>query len=149
METVDAFENHLEKLSYKDWEKLFELIPQIESCEKFITGGGIVEDEDDPDSFIITPIIVTKIVLDFERIMDELELVIPFNWPSWDIGREIVKTGVYNNLDSITLLKLLTAFIRNNRFCDGALAARFEDKSIEKILIELKKNIDLAQSKTK
>jgi len=40
------------------------------------------------------------------------------------------------------LLKILTAFIRNNRFCDGALAARFEDGTIEKILKELKKNIE-------
>ena len=69
-------------------------------------------------------------------------LVIPFNWSKWDKGREIVNNGIYKNLDTITLLKILTAFIRNNRFCDGALAERFKDRSIETILNEIKNNIE-------
>ncbi len=133
---------HLEKLSENDWGKLFALIPIIESSENFIESGGFIEDKDDPDNFMITPIIETKVVLDFESIMYELDLVIPFNWSKWDKGRDIVNKGEYSNLDTTTLLKILTAFIRNNRFCDGALVAKFEDRTIEKILKELKANIE-------
>jgi len=139
---IETISTHLKKLSENDWEKLFALIPQIESSKDFIESGGIIEGKKDPESFIITPIIETKVVLDFESIMYELGLVIPFNWSIWDEGREIVEKGNYSNLDTITLLKILTSFIRNNRFCDGALAARFEDRAIEKVLKEIKKNIE-------
>jgi hypothetical protein len=74
--------------------------------------------------------------------MQELDLIIHFDWPFWDEGREIVKKGNYSNLDTETLLKILTAFIRNNHFCEGALAERFEDRTIEIILKELKKNVE-------
>jgi len=75
---------HIGKLSKNDWGKLFALIPIIESTENFIKSGGIIEDKEDPESFTITPIIETKVVLDFESIMYELELVIPFDWSKWD-----------------------------------------------------------------
>ncbi len=142
MKEIEDISVHIEKLSKNDWGKLFALIPKIESTENFIKNGGFIEDKENPESFKITPIIETKVVLDFESIMYELELVIPFNWSKWDKGRDIVSNGKYCNLETITLLKILTAFIRNNRFCDGALATRFEDRTIEKILKELKKNIE-------
>ncbi len=132
----------IEKQSKDDWDKLFSLIPEIESSDRFIESGGIIEDKNDPDSFMITPVIETKVVLDFEKIMYDLNLVIPFNWSKWEQGRKIASKGIFINLSTVTLLKLLTAFIRNNRFCDGALASRFEDGTIEIILKELKKNIE-------
>ncbi|MEA3496235.1 MAG: DUF6508 domain-containing protein [Bacteroidota bacterium] len=142
MTELEEFEKQIYKLTLNDWKELFVLIPVIESSKEFIRSGGIIEDENDPDNFKITPIIESKIVLDFEKIMYKLKLVIPFNWTEWDEGREIVNKGNYTNLDTITLLKILTAFIRNNRFCDGALAGRFKDRSIEIILNEIKKNIE-------
>lgn len=139
---IENISAHIKKLSKEDWGKLFALIPQIESTDDFIINGGILEDENDDDSFKIVPVIEAKVVLDFEEVMYDLDLVIPFNWSKWEEGRKIVNSGDYINLDTVALLKVLTAFIRNNRFCDGALASRFEDGTIEKILRELKKNID-------
>ena len=142
MISLENISAHIEKLSINDWAKLFALIPVIESTEKFVKSGGVIKDKENPDSYKITPIIADKVVLDFERIMYELGLVISFYWSKWDKGKNIVKKGEYSNLETITLLKILTAFIRNNRFCDGALAAMFEDGTIETILKELKKNIE-------
>ncbi len=148
MET-ESISTHIEKLSKNDWEKLFALIPIIESTKDFVIEGGLIEDDNDPDSFTITPIKEAKVVFDFERIMYDLDLVIDFNWPAWDEGRAIVEKGKYSNLDTITLLKILTAFIRNNRFCDGALAERFEDRTIEKILRRIEDNIKNKPDKNK
>ena len=134
-------EQHLKTIPKDDWAKLFDLFPIIEKTEAFSTGGDLVEDENDPDNCFITPINEAKIVFDFIKIMEELDLIFGFDWSSWDYGSNIVEKGEYSNLDSVTLLKILNAFIRNNRFCEGALAGRFEDKSIETILKELKKNI--------
>lgn len=134
---------HIEKISNKDWEKLFALIPIIESTKEFSTGGELIEDKNDPDSFIITPEFAIQIVDDFLNIMTELDLIIPFAWSRWDYGKTIFEKEEYNNLDTITLLKLLTAFIRADHFSYGAgLASKFEDRTIEKILNEIKKNID-------
>ncbi len=139
---IENISSHLKTLPENDWEKLFVLIPQIELIKEFSKGGEIIEDTNDPDSYTITPEFDDPIVFLFCDIMEELDLIIPFAWSTWDEGREIVGKGNYSNLDTITLLKILTSFIRNNRFCDGALAARFEDRSIEKILREIKKNIE-------
>ena len=132
----------VENISKKNWDKLFKLIPEIEKTKGFIQSGGIVEDPNNPDGFMVTPIIEKKIVWDLERTLDELNLLIAFDWPNWDEGRKIASNQDFENKDTVTLLKLISAFIRNNRFCDGALAEKFEDKSIEKILKQIKKNIE-------
>ncbi len=81
--------------------------------------------------------------------MRELDLIIPFNWSHWDYGKEIFEKGDYTNLDTITLLKLLTAFIRADHFSYGAgLASRFKDRTIEKILKEIKKNTESVLNST-
>ena len=133
---------HIEKISKKDWEKLFRLIPIIESTKVFSTGAELIEDKNDPDNFRITPEFAIQIVDDFLDIMEELDLIIPFTWSRWEYGKAIFKKNEYDNLDTITLLKLLTSFIRADHFSYGAgLASRFEDRSVEKILKEIKKNI--------
>ena len=134
---------HIENLSKEEWSKLFALIPIIESTKEFSTGADLIEDKNDPDSFEITPEFATQIVYDFLEIMEELDLIIPFAWSKWALGKEIFEKGEYKNLNTITLLKLLTAFIRADHFSYGAgLASRFEDRTIEKILKEIKKNIE-------
>jgi len=130
----------VKKLSKNDWNKLFALIPKIEKTKNFIESGGIVKDPKDSESFMITPVIEKNIVWDLESVLNDLDLLIAFDWAKWEEGREIANKQKFENQDTITLLKLISAFIRNNRFCDGALAARFEDRSIEKILKQIKKN---------
>jgi hypothetical protein len=139
---LENISSTIKKLSKNDWEKLFALIPKIEKTKCFIKSGGIVKDPNDPDSFIITPIVEKKIVWELESVLNDLNLLIAFDWAKWDEGREIASKQKFENQDTITLLKLISAFIRNNRFCDGALAGKFEDKSIEKILKQIKKNIE-------
>ena len=73
--------------------------------------------------------------------MYELDLVIGFNWGRWEEGRKIVARGDYKNQNPVTLLKILTAIIRNDRFNDGALIQAFENRTIEKILVELHKQV--------
>jgi len=140
---IENISAHIEKLSIEEWNKLFALIPIIESTEDFSTGGELIDDKNDPDSFNITPEFAIQIVYDFHDIMEELDLIIPFAWSKWDKGKEIFEKEEYKDLDTITLLKLLTAFIRADHFSYGAgLAERFEDRTIEKILREIKKNIE-------
>lgn len=137
---LENIKQHIDKLKHADWQRLFDLIPRIEKNRKF--GENLLPIEDKEGNIQISPMMPEKIVHDFTDIMYELDLVIGFNWSAWDEGRKIASENKYENLDTITLLKLLTALIRNDRFCDGVLVARFEDGSILKILKELKGNIN-------
>ncbi|MDD5457573.1 MAG: DUF6508 domain-containing protein [Candidatus Margulisbacteria bacterium] len=64
----------------------------------------------------------TKEVYDFMSILIKEKFVLPgFDWASWDEGRKILKdsTNIMSS-DLLTLKKLLTAIVRNDRFCAGA-----------------------------
>lgn len=105
---------HLKNLTAADWEKLFNFIHATKT-----------EDT----------------AYDFTDVMYELKLVVNFDWPAWTEGQKIAATGNYENLDRITLLKILSAIIRNDRFSEGALLNAFKNGTIEKILIQLKEKI--------
>ncbi len=139
---LENISSTIKKLSKKDWDKLFRLIPIIENTSNFAESGGLVKNPETPDSYTYHPVVEAKIVRDFERVLYDLDLLINFNWPGWDEGREIASKQNFSNQDTVTLLKLLSAFIRNNRFCDGALAANFKNGLIEKILKQIKTNIE-------
>jgi len=140
---LENIASHKGKLSKDDWGKLFSLIPKIESTKEFSTGRELIEDKNDSDNFNITQEFAIQIVYDFLDIMEELDLIIPFDWSHWDYGKAVFEKGEYKDLDTITLLKLLTAFIRADHFSYGAgLASRFEDRTIEKILKEIQKNTE-------
>jgi hypothetical protein len=57
----------IDELSLKDWERLFKLIPEMEKTKDFIKGGGIIDDPNDPEGFMITPIVEADIVQVFEK----------------------------------------------------------------------------------
>ena len=52
-----------------------------------------------------------------------------FDWAAWDEGRAIFQDPAedrFDHRDRLTVLKLLTAIARNDRFCEGAWANLFE-----------------------
>lgn len=49
------------------------------------------------------------------------------------LGR-LIEANHFANLDLLTLRKLLTAIIRNDRFCEGALLSALESGTIQKII---------------
>lgn len=77
---------------------------------------------------------------EFVQFMYDNDLVINFDWPKWQAGRDwyaLQDASKYEKLDIEMALKLLTAIIRNDRFNDGALVRAFEDGSFPKIIQKL------------
>jgi hypothetical protein len=134
-ENIDECLLSLEK---DDWKRLFAFIPEIEQCKQFVVSGGIEIDKG--DSLSISPIVEAKVVWDFENLLIDLGLIIGFDWANWEEGKQIVSEGKYQNLDTVTLMKVIIAIQRSNHFNDGALASRFQDGTILKILKQLKMN---------
>ena len=63
-----------------------------------------------------------------------------FEWPDWqETAQEFVETPAkIEAADTRTIQKLLTTHIRKERFCEGHLAAMFENRHIMALLLRLK-----------
>lgn len=139
-------ENYAEKISSlnrQDWQPLFDLIPEIENTSKF---GDMAGGEKDENGGIQLPYRIEKpIVSQFHRMVYELPVIISFDWVSWDEGRKMLNSETFDfeTIDIPTKCKLITAIVRNNRFCEGALVAEFESGLILKILKSIQKQYNL------
>jgi hypothetical protein len=123
--------NEIEGLTRQDWQPLFDLIPEIESTTKFSESFGMYS----------AP---APIVDQFLEIVYSIPIIVDFDWPSWDEGREMGRDPGFD-FDSVDLLskcKLITAVVRNDRFCEGALASAFESGLILKVLKSIQKTVD-------
>lgn len=79
------------------------------------------------------------------RLLYDVKLIVPFDWPNWDEGRELLSGNDLTKLEGQPkhiLVGLLTALVRNDRFCEGAWGEAVESGIVRKILKELKKRLD-------
>ena len=130
-------ENHQEIINgYTriDWKPLFDMIPRIEKTTSFgeEIGGGM----DDDGVYHIPTWSSSKIVYEFLDVVYDIPIIIDFDWSRWDEGRKIAQDENfdYDTIDIPTKCKLITAFVRNDRFRDGALSGAFQKGTILKIL---------------
>ena len=61
--------------------------------------------------------------------------IFPFDWVDWH-WRD--KLAAVEDADILTLRKLMTSFVRGDRFCGGALAGLCSNGSVERVLRRLK-----------
>jgi hypothetical protein len=126
---LESFPGHLKTLTKQDWQPLLDLIPEIESTKEFELSKGIKEIE--KGVFEMPHSVPASCVWKFHDIFLRLSLQINFDWSSWDAGREIAQGGVNEIMkqDLVTICMLLTAIIRNDRFCEGTLTSFFNEGS--------------------
>ena len=125
----------------QDWEPLFALIPKIENTLVF---GEWIEEDKDEEGFIQFPYCEpAPVVSQFLKIVYAIPVVINFDWGAWDEGRSMAgdKNFDFDSTDLITKCKLITAIVRNDRFCEGALVAAFESGVMLKILKSIEKEV--------
>ena len=123
------------------WDPLLDLIPEIERTKDF---GKSVEIEEKSDCIHINTVHnYNKVVIKFQKIVYDIPIIIDFGWGSWDEGRKM--TAPDFNLDTVdipTKCKLITAIVRNDRFCEGALLSHFKSGLILKILKSIKRQFN-------
>jgi hypothetical protein len=132
---------YISTLTKKDWMKLTCFIPEIENTTEFETKIDYSKKADYSEDTIYLPYYQEiELVWKFRNQFIELNLQLDFDWSHWEAGRQFISylDQHINNLDLLTILKLLTAIIRNDRFCEGALASRFADGNILLLLKRLK-----------
>lgn len=133
--TIDSFNN----LTSEDHATLKDLNRRIQSHQG--PWGEIRGGEPDGSGVLEMPYAVHDPLIDeFVSLWYEKDLVILFDWSSWQEGRDWYANEndeKYETLDIETALKLLTAVIRNSRFNDGALLDAFESGVFPKIINKL------------
>ena len=139
--TEENFQEKIIGFSKVEWAPLLTLIPLIEGTTKFgeVKGGNQVAE----GLYTIPYMDQAKIVSEFTKIVYEMPIMINFDWGSWDDGREIAsdENFDYDTIDIPTKCKLITAIVRNDRFCEGALVEAFESGLILKLLKSIEKQI--------
>ena len=136
-------ENYIEVInsySIEDWQPLLDLITNIEATESF---GELIGGERNEKGEITFPHYKENAVVGkFHEIVYKIPIIINFEWGSWDEGREIAKDENFNfdTIDIPTKCKLITAIVRNDRFCEGALISAFESGLILRIIKSIKRD---------
>ena len=76
-----------------------------------------------------------------------MPIMISFDWQSWVEGEKIAndETFDFDEIDILTKCKLITALVRNNRFCEGYLVGVFESGMVLKILKSIEKQITVKE----
>ncbi len=136
--------NYTEKINAirkEDWQPLFDLIDVCESISKFEV---VVEEESEEDDVIyLSRDSEIAVVSQFRNMVYDLEIIIDFNWGGWDEGRKIARTENFDfdTIDIPTKCKLITAIVRNDRFCTGALAGQFDTGLIQQIVKSIRRQV--------
>jgi ADP-ribosyl-[dinitrogen reductase] hydrolase len=137
---LEKLQEHLRTLTTNDWNRLFSLLPEIETTKKFgeVKGGEELENGSFTFPYWSSSEIVDKVF----DLIHELGIVPTFDWTSWADGKSILNDQDFNysNLDTITLCKLLTTIVRADRFNDGFFVLNFENGAIPKIIKAIKHN---------
>lgn len=127
IETINGF-------SSSDWKPILDLIPEIEQISTF---GEMKGGEKNAEGIMVLPYwIESRVVSHFHRIVYYMPIIIDFDWGSWHEGRGMARDESFdfNSVDIPTKCKIITAIVRNDRFCEGALVSAFESGLILKIL---------------
>ncbi len=137
----DNYQEKINSFSELEWKPLIEFIPIVENTKKFgeLNGGEKIGN----NVFTIPYWNQEEIVSQFIEIVYKIPIIIDFNWGAWDEGRKITREENFDfdAIDIPTKCKLITAIIRNDRFCDGVLVSAFESGLILKILKSIKKQL--------
>lgn len=127
--------------THQDWQPLLALIPKIENTSNFGEWSGGNKGE---EGVIQVPYCVpAPIVSQFLEIVYAIPIIISFDWGAWDEGRTIAsdENFDFDATDLLTKCKLITAIVRNDRFCEGALVSAFESGLMLKILKSIEKEV--------
>ena len=115
---ISFLKDHLKTLTPSDWQKLFDLLPDMESASTF----GELKGGKNKDGVLVFPSWdLAPVTLRFCHTVYKLDLVPAFDWMEWKEGMAILQNNDqdFSDLDIVTLCKFFTLIIRAERFNDG------------------------------
>ncbi|WP_308170214.1 DUF6508 domain-containing protein [Acrocarpospora catenulata] len=120
------------------WRHLFTLVDQLTPADREVPWGGGQETR--PGVTQMPYPIYSQRFLEVVRLLGELDVVVPFDWGAWSKaspyfpeGRGLAEAPVAD------AARLATAYVRGERFTDGALEYALENGAMQAILDRLRR----------
>ncbi|HNR41480.1 MAG TPA: DUF6508 domain-containing protein [Bacteroidales bacterium] len=139
----DNYREKINSYTKQDWKPLFDLIPLIEQTDKFGDDTEAMKSLE-KGIFIMDPYEEHHVVEQFREAVYAIPVMIDFDWSAWDEGRKIVSDDNfdYDSIDIPTKCKIISAIVRNDRFCSGRLVSAFETGMMLKVLRSIQRQAE-------
>jgi hypothetical protein len=136
-----AVESRLEAGPPELWQEVWQCVDSLLPADLVATPGGgqLIEEHADGTQVFQAPHVVYSAKI--ERIVGllyQLDVVIPFDWAAWGGWTRYPGGRGLEAAPVADAARLLTAIIRHDRFCDGAIAAALADGSFGAALARLR-----------
>lgn len=128
------FNKHILTISSKQWDLLFSLINNLDKDQAYCV---IIENYEKAPR-----IKLSKSIKQVLSSLHSLNLFIEFDYLSWKEKDKLIAYTNYSSFQSITICKLLTVMVKNEKFCHGTIVRWFETKIAIQLLKQLQKNIE-------
>lgn len=141
MKRLEEMNNHLKSIESEKWEKLFCLLPQIQTTTNF---NAISESVKIGENISIAPFFTNdSVVKSFFSAINKLELNPNFDYLNWMDEFNTITQDEKNvhSLDAVNICKCFTVILRGERFCDGYAASFMRSGFIYKLISALEKYI--------
>jgi hypothetical protein len=139
--TLENFREVINSYDRAKWEPMLALILEIERTRDFgrLAGGEQVAENVSMEMYYVP----REVVLKFTEIAYEMPVIFDFDWMSWGEGSRIAmdENFDFDTIDIPEKCKLITAFVRNDRFCEGFLIARFRSGQVLRILRSIERQV--------
>jgi Family of unknown function (DUF6508) len=128
----------IKSLSRRDWADLERLHGRI--IEHTGTYSTVYSSKLSSGVIQLPYIMEAQIVVEAREFFLYGGLVVSFDWPRWEEGRAMfMREGddKFNDVGLCDVIKLLSAIIQNDRFCEGAWVNLFECGDVSKLMKRL------------
>ncbi|MCF6367095.1 MAG: agmatine deiminase family protein [Bacteroidales bacterium] len=118
---------NIESMYYKKWEKLFDLVPEIQ-----------------------TPGNIDNLISKFIVLIHEIGVVmIDFDWMNWNEGKNNLEGRNFDvsESDFIDLCRFMTVFGRAEKFTQGFLDVHIKNGNVLKVIEEIKNRLEIFKKK--
>jgi len=129
---VDRQKN--KKLTPEGIRKILEFLPLFKS-NGFETGKWHTSRNNDENDLTLPCYEYSELVGKFIQTLYDEGFIYPFDWSKWNYGIKLSQNNeLMQKANLLNLRKLVTAHVRQDRFCEGHLASLLENGIIVKIL---------------
>lgn len=126
------------KLTAEGIKKILEFLPKFQDA-KFKPGKWHSSKQIDENTLTFPYYEYSTSVSKFLQTLYAEGFIYPFDWGSWDYGVKLSRNPeLVQKANLLTLRKLMTAHVRQDRFCEGHLASVFKNGLVVCLLERLK-----------
>lgn len=137
---MDNQEN--KKLTPEGIRKILEFLPQFQG-KSFKAGQWHPSGKIDKNTSSFPYFEYSDLASKFIQTLYDEGFIYPFDWSNWSYGIKLSQNhNLIQKANLLTLRKLITAHVKQDRFCDGHLASVFQSGLVIRVLERIQRFAD-------